>query len=258
MSIKSPRASKSQLVRKIVLFDDDIELFGDAPQEATSEIADTLAGPENLFDIYVPDNIRNPLKQARDFIDNLNKNDSALLLGNVADQITGHQDSHTRFVLEFALAMNYLAGMPLNSESLYKGICLHDIALTPLSNLVDKENNSGRENSDELILHPVRSAELARQFSDAKDTELLILHHHEHIDGSGYPYGLKGDNISEYGKLAAIVDSFHNMFEKHSYMKPRKRALKAIYEINKMAGKHFDQSWIRMFNNTVRDAWLTG
>lgn len=239
---------------EILLFDDDIELF-DEPQPAPSQVRKTMDDSEQLFDIYVPDKIRNPLKQARDFIQNLDRNDSALLMGGVADQVSGHQDSHTRFVLEFALAMNFLAGSPINSESLYKGICLHDIALLPSSDMLDSNEVVDSLNTDTFMLHPIRSAELAKQMSDSAETEWLILHHHEHIDGTGFPYGLKGDNISEHGKLAAIVDSFHNLLERHGDMKPKKRALRALYEININAGKRYDYSWIKLFNKVVRESW---
>ena len=152
--------------------------------------------------------------------------------------------------------MNCLAGEPLDFESLYRGICLHDISLAGLPELLNKQDSFSEDELKERKLHPLKSAELAHALQYSSETELLVMHHHEHVDGSGYPFGLKGDNISEQGKLAAIVDTFHTAIEHHAVMGTRESVLTGILEINIHTGKHYDQRWVKHFNKVLHDYWL--
>lgn len=231
------------------LFDDGLELFDAAP--ASPPIVN-----KPTIDIFVPDASLNPLFQARDFIQGHSAENCLTLLGQISEQATRHYNAHTHLLQELALATNILAGAPLDFEGLYKGICLHDIALASLPEIFNKEGPLNQDEIQELKLHPVNSAEFAHALNPSDETELMILHHHEHLDGSGYPFGLKGDNISEQGKLAAIVDTFHNAIEQHAVMGARESVLVAILEININAGKHFDERWTELFNRLLQDYWL--
>ncbi len=241
---------------EVVLFDDGVDLF----DEAVELFDDTPASPapvvESPPDIFVPNASLNPLHQARDFIRGHSDENCLSLLGHISESAERHYNSHKNFLLELALATNILAGEPLDNESLYKGACLHDIALTSSPDLFDKEHKLKQDEIQELKLHPVKSAELAHELNLSSETELFVIHHHEHIDGSGYPFGLKGDNISEQGKLAAIVDTFHNAIEKHAVMGARESVLTAILEINIHTGMHYDPQWSNLFNLLLRDYWL--
>lgn len=233
----------------IVLFDDGVELFDDLPENPKSVTTQNI-------DIFIPLDALNPLHQAREYIQGHSNENCLILLGQVSDHATQHYDSHTGFLLELSLAMNFLAGEAVDMDSLYKGICLHDIALVSLPQLLTKPGQLSTDEIEKLHLHPVKGANVAHEFLDSEEIDLLILHHHERMDGSGYPAGLKGDNISEQGKLAAIVDSFHSVVEQHPEMSERERILKAIIEININMGKHYDKSWVKLFNTCLRDYWL--
>jgi len=241
---------------EVVLFDDGVDLFDDG----VDLFEDTTTSPaivtQPSINIFVPQASLNPLNQAREYIQGFSNESSLKLLGQIADQSTQHHNSHTCFVLELSLAMNILAGKPLDFDSLYDGISLHDIALASQPELVAKKAQLTEADIHELKLHPVKSAKVAHDISDSVETELLVLHHHEHVDGSGYPYGLKGDNISEQGKLAGIVDSFHGVMEQHAGLSERERILKAIIEININCGTHYDKNWVKIFNSLLRDYWL--
>ena len=67
----------------------------------------------------------------------------------------------------------------------------------------------------------------------------IILHHHERIDGHGYPYGLKGDEIPLLARIVSVADAFDAMTSDRCYDKARSTldALKTIYNDR---GKHFD------------------
>jgi HD-GYP domain-containing protein (c-di-GMP phosphodiesterase class II) len=77
-----------------------------------------------------------------------------------------------------------------------------------------------------------------------------IAQHHEWIDGSGYPNGLSGDDISMEGRLAAIADSFTAMTSPRAYA-PSLTAYQAMRELYRQAGTHHQESLVDKFVQAV-------
>jgi len=83
-----------------------------------------------------------------------------------------------------------------------------------------------------------------------KTAALIALEHHEKWDGSGYPYGKKGEEISIYGRIVAIADVFDALIS----IRPYKAAWsfkKAHEHLKKNAGIHFDPKLIELFNENI-------
>ncbi len=82
------------------------------------------------------------------------------------------------------------------------------------------------------------------------EVELGIVEHHERLDGSGYPKGLKGNDISIYGRMAAIADSFAALITPRAYAKPSapQDALMNLYE---WAGSSFHEPLVEQFVQAV-------
>jgi HD-GYP domain-containing protein (c-di-GMP phosphodiesterase class II) len=74
----------------------------------------------------------------------------------------------------------------------------------------------------------------------------LILTHHEHWDGTGYPQGLSGEKIPLLARILAVVDAFDAMTEDRSYRPALSRDI-AIAEIRRNAGKQFDPKITDLF-----------
>jgi len=66
-----------------------------------------------------------------------------------------------------------------------------------------------------------------------------VLYHHERIDGSGYPYGKKGDGIPLFAKILCVADSYDAMTSKRPYREALSRE-QAILELKRNSGKQFD------------------
>jgi diguanylate cyclase (GGDEF)-like protein len=111
-------------------------------------------------------------------------------------------------------------------------IGLPDAILTKPGPLTDAE-------FDIVKLHPEKALEILGHVSFLADERPLILHHHEHYDGSGYPAGLAGDRIPIGARILAAADALDTMFSARSYKGPftidRVQA-----ELDNCAGQQFD------------------
>jgi len=178
------------------------------------------------------------------------------LLANIADKTTSTQHSHTEFILELCIAINFIAGKPIDEEALAKGILLHDIALSAIPDILNKSEKLTPEEVQMIHMHPVQGSTLGEAMQLPEESIILIAHHHERMDGKGYPNGLKNDQISDSGKLVGIVDSFHTMVDDRPYKKYQRSPLRAVAEINASVDLYFDRRWVKYFNRYMKDQWL--
>ena len=209
-----------------------------------------------LVDVYVPKKSISPILYAKDVIASMKQDTAIALLANISDQATSHGDSHTQFLLEVGLGINYMMGEQIAPENLVKGICLHDIALSSLIQILNKPDKLTKEEIQLIREHPTNGVSIARAMQMPEEAVNIILHHHERMDGNGYPNGLKGDQISDGGKIVGIVDSFHGMFEKRAHKRFTRSSLRAIAEINACVDSHYDKLWIKQFNIFMKKHWL--
>jgi HD-GYP domain-containing protein (c-di-GMP phosphodiesterase class II) len=96
---------------------------------------------------------------------------------------------------------------------------LHDIGKSKIpSEILNKPGKLTREEFELVKNHTIYGYELIRQSSDfAEQHAYVALQHHEREDGSGYPFGLKGTEISQSSKMVAVADVFHAMISKRVY-----------------------------------------
>lgn len=89
----------------------------------------------------------------------------------------------------------------------------------------------------------------ANEFQEIADH---ILEHHEHWDGSGYPKGLKGEEISLEARIIAIADAYDAMTKMRIHMDVL-TVEEAIAEINRCSGSQFDPEMARVFIDMIKD-----
>jgi len=208
------------------------------------------------IDILVPKTLDEALLHAKEIIMTLRQDTSIALLSDISEINNPDGNYHNPFVLEIGLAINYIAGKPIDPEGLAKGICLRDIGLVNSSVDILKPEKLSQEEFILLKQHPILAAKLAEDLAIHEDGINAIIHHHERMDGTGYPYNLKNDEISEAGKLTAIIDSFNAMIDVRPHKRFSRSALRAIAEINACIDTHYDKFWIKQFNLFMRHHWL--
>ncbi|MBL8507509.1 MAG: HD-GYP domain-containing protein, partial [Chitinimonas sp.] len=132
------------------------------------------------------------------------------------------------------------------------GGLLHDTgkALVP-DEILNKPNRLTDEEFTIIKRHPMDGFELLRQSEGIDEIPLdITLHHHERIDGSGYPHRLTANNISTLARMAAIVDVYDAITADRCYHKgmPPTEALRKIFEWSKT---HLDPDLVKAFTRCI-------
>ena len=120
------------------------------------------------------------------------------------------QSGHGRRTAWLAVGIGRRAGLSQQAlHSLYLASLLHDIGLLTLP--VGLAAQSGPLTQDEYIMvqcHARVGAELLEPFQFLREASVLVAHHHERWDGTGYPYGLRGCFIPLGARILSIADAF--------------------------------------------------
>jgi len=117
---------------------------------------------------------------------------------------------------------------------------LHDIGKVGINDrILKKPGRLSEEEWEEMKKHPEIGYRIAKSSPDLEKIANYILSHHENWDGSGYPRGLKGQEIPLPSRILAIADAFDAMTENRIYRKAMGRG-DAVAEIEAKAGSQFD------------------
>lgn len=121
------------------------------------------------------------------------------------------------------------------------GILLHDIGKTRIStDIINKKSKLTKREFEEIKKHPEFGVDVLEEAGIVINEERLItLQHHEDIDGGGYPYGLKKDEIHLYGKIVRIIDIYDALTTNRSYAGAR-RPFSALKEMQERMPNRFD------------------
>ena len=133
---------------------------------------------------------------------------------------------------------------------------LHDVGkLGVPTRLLRKDGPLTPEERRVIELHPEYGHEMVRGIGFLGEARSAILHHHERLDGSGYPYGLKGGQIPEFARVVAVADAFDAMTSTRSYRRARPVAV-AVEELERCAGAQFDPRMVgALVRALARQGW---
>lgn len=137
----------------------------------------------------------------------------------------------------------------------YAGM-LHDVGKLGVPTRVLQK--SGRLTEGEFAAiqrHPMQGLEIVREIDFLDEAMAGIMHHHERMDGLGYPMGLAGHQIPEFARVIAVADAFDSMTTTRSYRGARSVA-DAIVELRRCAGSQFDPPFVEALVAAIEeDGW---
>jgi len=169
-------------------------------------------------------------------------------LGNAIakrDSDTGdHNYRVTYYSIKIAQKLN------LSNEqiiSLIKGAFLHDIGKIAISDaILLKPAKLDDKEFENMKTHTTKGVEIVQNNLWLEDAKDVISYHHEKVDGSGYPNGLKGDEIPYNARIFAVADVFDALTSKRPYKKPFSLE-DSLQIIKNGAGTHFDENIVEAF-----------
>ncbi|HEU5026076.1 MAG TPA: HD-GYP domain-containing protein [Spirillospora sp.] len=137
----------------------------------------------------------------------------------------------------------------------YAGM-LHDVGkLGVPTKVLQKSGSLTEEEFAAIQLHPMRGLEIVREIGFLDEALAGIMHHHEKVNGRGYPMGLAGDEIPEFARVISVADAFDSMTSTRSYRAARTVA-EAVAELRRGMGDHFDPEMVEAFLRALdRDGW---
>ncbi|TQJ89872.1 HD-GYP domain-containing protein [Streptomyces sp. SLBN-31] len=133
---------------------------------------------------------------------------------------------------------------------------LHDVGkLGVPTRLLRKDGPLTPEERRVIELHPEYGHEMVRGIGFLGEARAAVLHHHERLDGSGYPYGLMGAQIPESARVVAVADAFDAMTSTRSYRRARPVPA-ALEELQRCAGAQFDPLMVTALVRALgREGW---
>ncbi|WP_289031602.1 HD domain-containing phosphohydrolase [uncultured Paraglaciecola sp.] len=154
-------------------------------------------------------------------------------------------------IAKLAGYINKIAGSPINEVQLAVACYMHDfgMAFMPVK-VLHKQEQLEEVEFNLMRSHVYKSARLLENLTQWDEARKIVMQHHERIDGSGYPLGIKEDDICDGAKLLGILDTFdaitHARAHEAHLQRPKK---KAVIEINRIAKGQFSTKWMQAFNS---------
>jgi cyclic di-GMP phosphodiesterase len=143
-----------------------------------------------------------------------------------------------------------------NLTYLYKAALLHDVGtLSVPVGVLAKQGRLDPGEFGQVKRHPLVGEEILGALPRAEQLLPAVRHHHERIDGAGYPDGLGGDAIPLFARIIAIADAFVAMTSDRPYRRRRSRE-EAIQTLRQGAGKQWDATLVERFLRLVDETGI--
>lgn len=176
----------------------------------------------------------------------------ATALAQAVDTRIAVPDEHSTAVARYAAAMAEEMGWQGTELALLRmAAMLHDVGKVGIPDaILRKASALTEEEFDQMRLAPVAGAELVGRVEGLGPIVPWIYHAHEHIDGSGYPEGLRGEVIPLASRIIAVADAFDAMTTNRPYRAALSRE-DAMAELHRCAGTQFDPQCVAALERSI-------
>ncbi len=174
------------------------------------------------------------------------------LLGKALEVRDIETKGHTERTANLTRLLAQKLGFP-DIKGIVWGAYLHDIGKLAIPDkILLKPGKLTPEEFEVIKSHVIHGYNLIKHIEGLSETtKNVVLYHHEKWDGSGYVHGLKGEDIPLEARIFAVVDVYDALISERPYKKPWSSD-KAIQEIKRSAGSHFDPNVVEAFEEVVK------
>ena len=139
-------------------------------------------------------------------------------------------------------------------QDLAQGFLLHDIGKIDIPSEIWTKPDKLTESERELVQkHPLYGFQRIEKFERiSEEARRIVLHHHEHCDGTGYPFGLSAEEISEAARICAIIEPFDDLTSDRPYHK-RVTVFQALQTMKEEGMQRYDFDLYKAFLHFFRD-----
>ncbi|MEB3223723.1 MAG: HD domain-containing phosphohydrolase [Candidatus Sericytochromatia bacterium] len=159
---------------------------------------------------------------------------------------------HSLRVADYALLIAADLGLSTRElECLKHGAALHDIGkIAVRQEVLHKEGRLSDEEFEHIKIHPTVGREILEPIADFKAVLDVVYHHHERIDGRGYPENLNGKRIPDFAQIVAVADTYDAMTSDRSY-RPGMAPQRAIQVMRDVSGTQLNAEFVERLARRV-------
>ena len=163
-----------------------------------------------------------------------------------------NEQIHTERVSQYCVAMAREMGFSDSEiENIKTAAVLHDIGKIMVPpEILNKPGRLTPEEYEIIKKHPETGYQILKSVDEYASLANYVLYHHERMDGSGYPEGLRGEDIPHISRIIAVADAYEAMTAKRPYQTPRTRE-EAVKELLRCSGSQFDAEIVDIFIGRV-------
>lgn len=175
-------------------------------------------------------------------------------LASAIDARDAYTHGHSNRVMEYSVAIAEEMGLsPAEVDIIRNASILHDVGKIGIKEkILKKPGLLTEEERREMEYHPFIGTRILQSVKLLEPVMPLVYHHHERFDGTGYPDGLKGEEIPLGSRIIAVADAFESMTSDRPYRKALPLE-EALAELKRGAGKQFDPQVVQVFLKLVEE-----
>lgn len=164
-----------------------------------------------------------------------------------------YTQGHSQNVARYCVALARQLGLPEKEiEEIRLAAILHDVGKIGIpERILHKPAPLDPDEFEIIKEHSALGARILEPLRAIAGIQKIVRHHHECIDGSGYPDGLQGEKIPLASRIIAIADAFDTMITERTYRHTRTR-VEAVEELQRFAGTQFDAKLVQAFVEALK------
>jgi putative nucleotidyltransferase with HDIG domain len=182
----------------------------------------------------------------------LKSQDVIRTLASAVEAKDNYTEGHSGRVADYAVGLARELGLSREEQGILRNGCyLHDIGKINISDLIIRKPGAlSPDEFEQMKRHPIIGEQICKPLAFARPFLDIIRHHHERVDGRGYPDGLRGEEISIYARIAAIADAWDAMTSDRPYRGALDERV-ALARLKEGAGLQWDASLVEAFENML-------